>query len=339
VTPTAAFVRDGKLALDAAIDRKRLSKALGEGADFIDATGIATALTGDSIATNLFMLGFAWQRGRVPLSFAALDRAIELNAVAVEANRRAFAWGRLAAHDRAAIDALVTPAAMPTPMIDTDLDALVADRADELTRYQNAAYADRYRATVAVAADAERRLGAGESGFALAVARYLYKLMAYKDEYEVARLYTDGRFVEKLKAQFDGDYRLEFNLAPPIFARRDPITGHLRKRAFGPWMMQAFRLLAHAKFLRGTALDPFGRTAERRNERAMIADYERLVRDLSATLTPTNHAAAIDLASLPDAIRGYGHVKHASVEAADAERPNLVARFEKGETAEAIAAE
>lgn len=339
VTPTAAFVRDGKLALDAAIDRKRLSKALGDEADFIDATGIATALTGDSIATNLFMLGFAWQQGRVPLSFEALDRAIELNAVAVAANRRAFAWGRLAAHDMRAINALVTPAAMPVPVLDTDLDALVADRAEELTRYQNAAYADRYRATVAIAAEAERRLGVGESGFALAVARNLYKLMAYKDEYEVARLYTDGRFAEKLKAQFDGNYRLEFNLAPPIFAKRDPVTGHLRKRAFGPWMMRVFRLLAGAKFLRGTALDPFGRTAERRTERAMIADYERLMRELSATLTPMNHAVAVDLASLPDAIRGYGHIKDASIEAVDAERPELMSRFEKGESAEAIAAE
>ena len=339
VTPTAAFVRDGKLALDAAIDRKRLSNALGDDAAFIDATGLATALTGDSIATNLFMLGFAWQRGQVPLSFEALDRAIELNAVAVAANRRAFAWGRLAAHDMSRIDALVTPAALPVPVIETDLDALVADRANELTRYQNAGYADRYRATVALAAEAERRLGAGENGFALAVARYLFKLMAYKDEYEVARLYTDGRFAEKLRAQFDGDYRLEFNLAPPIFAKRDPVTGHLRKRAFGPWMMQAFRLLARAKSLRGTALDPFGRTAERRNERAMIADYEQLVRHLSATLTPTNHAAAVDLAALPDAIRGYGHIKDASVNAAAATRLKLLAAFEKGETAQAIAAE
>ncbi len=338
VAPTSAFVRDGTIDLSTAVDRKRLNAFVGADSDFVDATGLATALMGDSIASNLFMLGFAWQRGLIPLGFAAIDRAIELNGVAVGANRKAFAWGRLAAHDASAVAAVAAPPPLFQNEQPVRLPDLVDSRAADLLAYQDQRYADRYRALVAAAEAAERRAVGTAGAFSEAVARFFYKLLAYKDEYEVARLYTDNRFAEQVAAQFEGDFRLEFNLAPPLFSKRDPVTGHLRKTRYGPWMMTAFRVLAHLKRLRGTAFDIFGYQAERRQERAMIDDYEQLIGQLAAGLTRANLAAAVELARLPDAIRGYGHVKHASIEQASAQRDRLIAEFMQA-PAEVVAAE
>ena len=182
-------------------------------------------------------------------------------------------------------------------------------REEDLVRYQDRAYADRYRVLVAEAQRAESRQAAGRHGFAQAVARYAYKLMAYKDEYEVARLYTDGEFAAELERHFEGGVRLEFHMAPPIFAARDPDTGLPRKRSFGPWMMRALRVLVKLKGLRGTRFDPFGRSEERRTERRLVKEYEAVVRELSHGLDYENHGLAVDIASLPEGIRGYGHVK------------------------------
>jgi indolepyruvate ferredoxin oxidoreductase len=281
---------------------------------------------GDSIAANLFMLGYAFQKGLVPLTFAAIARAIELNGVAVDANKRSFGFGRLAAHDRAQVEALVRGAlrddAAPEPQ---ELDALVEHRAAFLKNYQNSAYAQRYRDAVRTIRVAEAKLTRGFSGLAEATARNLFTLMAYKDEYEVARLYTDGSFLKSLQRQFDGEFTVEYHLAPPLLARRDPTTGEPKKRAFGPWMRHVFTLLTWLRPLRGTALDVFGYTQERRMERRLIADYEAILRELSTTLSPDNHALAVEIASLPAKMRGFGHIKARNVESAKACEAELLA--------------
>ncbi len=338
VTPTSGFVRNGTIDLSSAVDRKRVMQAVRPDAALIDATGIATALIGDSIATNLFMLGYSWQRGLVPISFAALDRAIELNGVAVAANRAAFAWGRLAAHDPSALEAIVSPAPPEAEPAPTDLDALVEDRAADLILYQDAAYARRYRDLVGIVRRAEAARTGAAGSLTEAVARNFYKVMAYKDEYEVARLFTDGRFKAQIAEQFEGDFKLEFSLAPPLFARRDPDTGHLRKRAYGPWMMAGFQVLAALKPLRGGRLDVFGYQADRRAERALIAEYERVVRDVAMRLQSGDLEIALEIARLPDRIRGFGHVKDATLAAAAQALAELQARFDRPAVKAAVGA-
>jgi len=324
--PTAAFVMDGDIDFGGPKMERTLASAVGErNMDFVDGTRIATALIGDSIATNLFMLGYAFQKGRVPLSLDALLRAIELNGVAVDECKRTFAWGRLAAHDPARVAASLPPAAQPGPP--PNLAALVEHRAAFLARYQDDAYAQRYRAFVAGIAEAEALRVRGRSGLAEAVANSLFKLMAYKDEYEVARLFTDGAFVDRLQRQIEGPYRLEFHFAPPLLARRDPETGRLAKRTYGGWMLRGLALLARARRLRGTRFDPFGRAAERRMERRLIVEYETLLRELVARVDSANHALAVEIATLPMRIRGFGHVKERSVAEAKAREASLLAAF------------
>ena len=305
------FTRNADFTLPTERLKRSILTASGGGARFIDATAIATALLGNSIGANMFVLGYAYQSGLVPLTAAAIRRAIEMNGEAVAMNLAAFDWGRAACADPASVASLVKPAAAPAR--EPQLADVVARRVDFLTAYQNAAYAARYRALVEGVERAEKERAPGKSGLALAVARYLFKLMAYKDEYEVARLYTDGAFQQQVERTFEGELRYEFHLAPPLLARRDPATGQLKKMRFGPWLLPVLRTLARLKGLRGTSLDPFGRTQERRDERALIADYEALCRELTAGLTPENHALAVTLASLPEKIRGFGHVKAASL--------------------------
>jgi indolepyruvate ferredoxin oxidoreductase len=328
-TITGAFTRNPDLLFPAGDLRSLIVEATGtESAEFIDATRIATALLGDSIATNLFMLGFAYQKGLVPVSGAAIDRAIELNGVAVAFNREAFLWGRLAAHRRAEVEAAAAPRQpIAAETLSTTLDDAVARRVAFLTRYQNAAYAARYERLVRQVETAERTKAKGQDGLADAVARSLFKLMAYKDEYEVARLYTDDEFKKLLNAQFEGDFRLEFHLAPPLVAERDQRTFHLKKRAYGAWLMGAFAILAKLKGLRGTPFDLFGYSEERRIERRLIGEYEALIGELIAGLTPANHAVAVALAKLPERIRGYGHIKEANLKTAKAEEARLLAQF------------
>ena len=291
--------------------------------DTVDATRIATALLGDSIATNLFMLGYAWQKGLVPVSHEALEKAIELNGTAVPMNKAAFLWGRRAAHDLARVERLVAPAPDAVRKLSRTLDEVLARRVEQLTAYQDAAYAARFTTLVGKVRAAEAKFG--REDLTDAVARNYYKLLAYKDEYEVARLYTDGSFLKQLEAQFEGDYKLQFHLAPPSFSEKDPETGHLKKRTFGPWMLKAFRLLARMKRLRGTALDPFGRTAERKGERQLIADYEAVVEELLARLGPDTHAVCVALARVPEQIRGYGHIKDEALAKAKAREAELLA--------------
>jgi indolepyruvate ferredoxin oxidoreductase len=249
--------------------------------------------------------------------------------VAVEANRRTFSWGRLAAHDQAAVEATARPlmTAPDEADIATTLDEAVARRSTYLTDYQDAEYAERYADLVSRVAAVERERAKGLSGLADRVARSYFRLLAYKDEYEVARLYTDGAFLAKLENQFEGDYRLIFHLAPPLFAPRDPESGELKKLNFGPWVFRAFKLLARLKGLRGGPWDLFGRTEERRRERALIAEYEAVVAELVAGLSPDNHALALEIAALPEGIRGFGHVKERAIAEAKAREAELMALY------------
>jgi indolepyruvate ferredoxin oxidoreductase len=331
VQPTAAFVLNPDLDFETAMMQRALRSAVGDaGTEFIDATGLATALVGDAIGANLFLLGYAFQRGLIPLGLDAIMRAIELNGVMVEDNTRAFAWGRLAAHDRAKVEAVARPDAdaMPAP---EDVAGLVARHAAVLADYQDAAYAQRYREAVAAVEAAEIARGHGLAGLAETVARNLFKLMAYKDEYEVARLYTNGAFLDKLRRRFEGDIRLSFHLAPPLIAARDPATGELKKRAYGAWMFNVFQVVARLRRLRGTRLDIFGYTAERRMERRLIAEYQAIISELAAGLSPDNHALALKIASLPEQIRGFGHVKARNAAKAKAREAELLALW-RGET-------
>jgi indolepyruvate ferredoxin oxidoreductase len=299
---------------------------------FIDASRIATALFGQSIGANMFMVGYAYQLGAIPLSAAAIERAIELNGEAVPMNQAAFHWGRRAAVDRAAVEGLAKPpsfsGASDARRFSESFDETVERRVKFLTAYQNAAYAQRYRAFVEKAKAAEAARAPGKCGLADAVARYLFKLMAYKDEYEVARLYTDGAFLKQVATEFDGDnLRFEFHLAPPLLARRDKTTGLPRKMSFGPWLLPAFRLLAKLKGLRGTPFDPFGRSPERRTERKLIDDYQVLLDEVLAGLTPENHHLAVGLAAIPEKIRGFGHIKQRHLAAAKADEAALLEQF------------
>ena len=312
VVPTAQFLADQDMEMAGDGLVKQLREAVGDDfSHFINATKIATALLGDSIAANLFLLGVAFQKGYLPLSLEAIEGAIEINGVAVEANKQAFAWGRLAAHEPATVEGIAAPL-MPQVQgggEDQTLEQKIARRVEFLTAYQDAAYAARYSRLVDQAKIAERDKAPGLDGLVEAVALNFFRLMAYKDEYEVARLYTDGRFMEQVNQQFEGDFSLRLHMAPPLIARRDPDSGELQKREFGPWMLKVLPLLARLRGLRGTAWDIFGRTAERRMERQLIADYEATMAEVMAALNHDNFAMAVRIAEVPDRIRGFGHVK------------------------------
>jgi indolepyruvate ferredoxin oxidoreductase len=325
-TITGAFTRNPDL--DLSYDQLADAVRLAAGPDqvtLLDATRLATALLGDAIATNPFLLGYAYQCGLLPVSAEALLTAIELNATAVGLNKRAFAWGRQAAIDLPAVERAASPQGKPG--LPETLSDIVGHRAAHLTDYQNAAYAQRYRDLVTSVATIEQQRVPGSERLALAVASNYAKLLAYKDEYEVARLYSVPSFREKLERQFDGNYRLRFHLAPPALGGTDATTGHPRKRAFGSWIMSVFAVLARFKGLRGTALDPFGRTAERQMERQLIVDYETLTATLISRLSPANHQIALRLAELPSQMRGYGHVKLAAVGQARQQWADLLTEF------------
>src|SRR6266436_6137909 len=333
--PTASFVQNPDLDFEMNAIQGTLREAIGErNLDIIDATGIASSLMGDSIATNSFMLGFAFQKGAIPLSLEALLRAIEINGAAIEMNRQAFTWGRLAAHDIARVRSVLQFRARAMTTTPT-LDEQIAYRANFLSDYQDQAYADRYLAAVDKVRKAETAAAPASSELTEAVAKNLFKLMAYKDEYEVARLYTDGSFAKKLSDKFDGDFRLKFYLAPPIFARRDKTTGHLQKKEFGGWMIHAFRLLAKLKGLRGTKYDPFGRSAERKAERKLIEDYLAMIEQRTAALKAEQIPLLARLARLPEMIRGYGHIKEENIGKARAEKARLEAELENNRFAAA----
>jgi indolepyruvate ferredoxin oxidoreductase len=358
VVPTSAFISnpDWRPPIDSL--RRDIGTACMPGqVDAVDAVELAVGLLGDAIYANALMMGYAYQKGWIPLGLEALLRAIELNGQQVENNKAAFAWGRHAAQDLAWVQRLIAPTvdegdvvqscaeiieirrgagqagdqrgqASQAYRLPTDLATLIRRRARFLTDYQSSAYARRYVDFVEQIAAAEYS-STGTTRLSQAVARHYFKLMAYKDEYEVARLYSDGVFLRKIAEQFEGDWKLKFHLAPPVFSRRNA-EGHLVKRAYGPWMMKAFRVLSKMRFLRGTPFDPFGHSKERRMERAMIKAYRETIVSLLPRLDLGNLDTVVALANLPDDIRGYGHIKEDTMDRAEVRRCELLRRLNGG---------
>jgi len=311
----------------------------------VDATALATALLGDSIAANPFMLGFAWQKGLIPLSEEALLKAIELNGAAVAMNRQAFLWGRRAAHDLASVEAASAPPVRhPEPIfeqrhVSETLDEIIERRTRFLTDYQDAAYATRYHSLVDWTRRVEGQKVLGSTELTEAVARGYFKLLAYKDEYEVARLYAETGFIKRIEQMFEGDWKLVFHMAPPVLGETDADGGEPKKRTFGPWMLKFLGLLAKGKRLRGTPLDPFGWLPERKMERQLIADYEMVMGEVLAHLTRDNHRLAVEIATLALDMRGYGPVKDRNVAAAKAKQTKLLDAFRQPATPQPLAAE
>ena len=334
-TPTASFVRNADWQNPQEACAAEIARAVGTaGLGAFDADAAATSLMGDTIYVNPMILGYAWQKGWIPLEHASLMRAIELNAVAIDNNKAAFEWGRQAAQRPEDLRKRVSPGQVVEFKKRDTVESLVARRVEFLAAYQNVAYAGRYKAFVAKVQQAEAALG--KTSLAETVARYLFKLMAYKDEYEVARLHSDRSFLERVEGMFEGDYKLNYHLAPPIIAQRNA-KGELQKQKFGPAMLTGFRLLAKLKGLRGTALDPFGRTEERKTERALIGEYRASIEELLSGLNAGNHALALEIASLPEQIRGYGHVKERNLKAARTRWVELMAKWRDPQGARAAA--
>jgi indolepyruvate ferredoxin oxidoreductase len=338
--PTAQFQANAKMDFSSRRLTRSIDDVIGaERTRFVDATRLATAILGDSIATNMFMAGYAAQSGWLPLSIASIEEAIRLNGIAVKSNLHTFGWGRIAAANPQAAETVALKAIAGTDQkFSASLDELVAKRVELLTGYQNAAYAAEYSGFVAQVRKAEAAVSS-ETALTEAVARNLAKLMAYKDEYEVARLHTSAAQAARLNAQFEGEYKLKFHLAPPLLARKDPSTGRPRKMEFGAWVLPMFKVMAKAKGLRGTALDIFGYTAERRSERGLIGEYKAMITGLLAGLAAHNLGIAVELANLPDEIRGYGYVKDASLVKANAKKAELLGKFNTAPAPELIAAE
>jgi indolepyruvate ferredoxin oxidoreductase len=345
VAPTSDFASQPDLDLSPDAMEEAVRAATGGEAVFLDATELATALLGDAIYTNPLLLGFAWQKGWLPVGEPALLRAVELNGREVETNKRAFAWGRLLAHDPERVEA----AARPLRRTDAglarrdDLESLRAHRMAHLEAYQGPSLARRYAARLDRVVEREKAVRPGQDALARAVAHAYAKLLAYKDEYEVARLYTDGSLQRQLAREFEGDLRLRIHLSPQFLPRwiapRDPETGRVRKWAIPAGLvLPAFRAMAKLRVLRGTPFDPFGWTAHRRLERRLVGEYEAVLDELLAGLTPENHDLAVEIASLPEHVRGFDDVKEASLAEVRAKQEELLRAFRLRAPAAAVTA-
>ena len=322
-SPTSAFLKNPDVRFPSRAMKDAVIESVGAGRFWeVNATRLATALMGDAIASNMFMLGYAWQKGLVPVSEEALMEAIRLNGAAVKFNQQAFIWGRHAAHDPGRVEALTNPSSVVQFVPRETLDGVLHHRAKELLNYQNQALAERYKALVGKVQAAEQALNPASSSLSLAVARAYFHVLAYKDEYEVARLYTDGDFLRELASQFDGDYQLRFHIGASW------VTGGVAKKiAFGPWLFKGMKLLARLRFLRGTALDPFGWQSDRKLERRLITEFEQLVDGLLSGLSLDNLATATELVKLYEGVRGFGHVKEAAYRQASDKQKTLLEQF------------
>ncbi len=333
VAPTSAFAANPDLSLsgreliDAIAERSDPNRIFG-----VDATAVAISVLGNAIGANLFLIGYAWQKGLIPLSAASIDSAIALNGTSVELNKRAFTMGRLAADNPVHMAAWLNEGALPDQPAAESLESLVANREELLRDHSNETYARQYRDFVTTVAAAERQISTQDESFSRAVAKVLAKLMAYKDEYEVGRLFAGDRFRKQLSEIFEGDYKLQFNLAPPLLARMDRRTGRPKKIIFGPWMTAGFRILAKLKFLRGTAFDIFGYATHRKLERALIIEYRQVIASMLDRLNDRNYSAAVDVAELFDRVRGYGVVKEQSVGQLRRDLQVLLAKFDEART-------
>ncbi len=324
-SPTAAFVKNANWENPAEQCLAEIVQAVGtEGVGAFDADAMANQLMGDTIYVNPMILGYAWQKGWIPLSRESIVRAMELNGVQVQNNQTAFEWGRHAAHDAISVQRIMSPSQVIQFKKRDNLDSLIERRVAYLTDYQNATYAQSYLHFVGQVQQAESALG--KTLLTETVARYLFKLMAYKDEYEVARLHTDTAFLSRVNGMFEGDFKLNYHLAPPLMAETND-KGELVKQKFGPSMLMGFKVLAKLKFLRGTALDVFGRSDERRTERALVGEYQSSLNVILAQLTADNHSLAVDVARIPEQIKGFGHVKERNLKAARSQWTALMAKF------------
>ncbi len=329
LTPTSDFTKNPDWLLDVRDLQERVRGAA-NAADCAAVTRIATALMGDAIAVNMFMVGYAWQKGWLPISRAAIERAIELNDVAVAFNKDCFQWGRRYAQDPASVERLLEDTRvvqLPAPL--RTLEEIVAHRSAYLTAYQDEAYAQRYRERVERVATREREAG-GDGRLAVAVARQYFKVLMHKDEFEVARLYAAPEFRAGLARSFEGNFRLRFHLGAGPFARKDPVTGQPRKTEVGAWILVAFRILAALRFLRGTWLDPVRRTPERKLAARLLADYERDLDRLVSGLDRSRQELAVAIASWPEHVRGYAHVRAESAARTEAETAALWRRWDEG---------
>ncbi len=328
VSPTATFQldRDAVAPKDEILSQIRQSVAE-DNIELVDAKILAEVFCGDVLGANFLLIGFAFQKGLLPISLESIERAIFLNGVAVDFNQHALAVGRLAAHQPELIAEQLEAHHKNSEAFPETFDEIVEHRVAHLTAYQNAAYADKYHKAVLRVREAEQQKAPGCSGLAETAAKNYAKLLAYKDEYEVARLYSAPSFLAGLNEQFDGEPKLKFNLAPPILSRPDPETGEAKKIEFGPWILKAFRILAWMRRLRGTPFDVFGYNEERKMERHLIRDYEQRIDETLEALNPSNHAIAIALLSLPEDIRGFGPIKAKAVEAADQRAEQLLAKL------------
>ena len=331
--PTAGFINNRDMVFPGAAMKERIARESGEErTHFVSATRMAVELLGDSIAANMFLMGYVWQKGLIPVSLAAIERAVELNNVAVRFNLDAFSWGRRVAHDPLSGENKTAEEAVFNPQM-VALPVLINRRARFLEDYQDASYANRYREFVEMVCNKETSLMGErcEMVFSRAVVEGLFKLMAYKDEYEVARLFASQDFSNHLEKQFTSKPRLTFHLAPPLISRRDPQTGHLKKSEFGPWILPVFKFLAGLKRLRGSHWDVFGYTAERKMERKLIEEYRELISHLLRDIEIENYDTAVELARLPMQMRGFGHVKGANVEKTKQRQQRLLMQFRNGE--------
>jgi indolepyruvate ferredoxin oxidoreductase len=319
-TPTAAFVKNGAWANPSDSCLEDILQAVGNephNMGAFDANQVSTQMLGDSIFINPMVMGFAWQRGWIPLSQEAIMRAIELNGVQVEANKLAFTWGRWCSHDLVKVQALTKPLQVVNFKARESFQSILQKRMGWLEDYQNKAYAKQYMSFVQ---DVQQKTSAQ---VAEAVARNLYKLMAYKDEYEVARLHADPVFLQRIADQFEGDFTLNYHLAPPLLSKKND-KGELVKQKFGPSMLTGFKLLSRLRFLRGGVFDVFGYTVERRTERALIEDYKASISEVMASFTPDKHSLALEIARIPEKIKGYGHVKERHLKAAREQWDGLI---------------
>lgn len=287
---------------------------------------------GDTVFSNVMMLGFAWQKGLLPLSQAALMKAIELNGVAIDRNKEAFGWGRVAAVDLQAITDLLETGTTKVGTVSPEptLDELIETRHRHLVSYQNQRWADQYRESVADVRKAEETLGQTNLLLTRAVAQQLYRFMAYKDEYEVARLFAETDFMKEVENTFEGDFKVHFHLAPPLLNGETDAQGRPKKRRFGPWMFRAFRLLAKLRGLRGTLADPFRYSADRKLDRAMLRDYQSLVSRIGAELNTSNFETFLQLAELPADVRGFGPVREQAAENIKEKRSQLTRALDTG---------
>ncbi|MBL4639012.1 MAG: indolepyruvate ferredoxin oxidoreductase family protein, partial [Kordiimonadaceae bacterium] len=338
LSPIADFVRNKDIDFKQVAVQKQLDDMTNEDSRFrVPAQEIAAALMGDSIATNVFVLGYAWQKGLIPISLKAIEESIHLNKVAIETNLRTLYWGRMAAHDMGAIKRVLKGSFVDRAPIPVSLDGILEHRSKHLTAYQNTGLADKYTSFVSMVASAEKAACGGDK-FAITVAKNYSKLLSYKDEYEIARLYSSDTFKKKLTAQFDGKMKVSLHMAPPILPGIDPATGRPRKREFGAWILSVFPVMASFKGLRGTAFDIFGYSKERQMERGLITEYEELITDLLKDLRTDNIDLADELARLPETVRGFGPVKIANVKATAKTKKVLLARWDEQKTP-AVAAE